>query len=281
MIVAWIGAAIVVAWVAAYVAYTLGELTPLRKPLMRLRRPGIALGLGMAVAGTALEIGVGAPLRLYDPVPLFLAVAATAYAWRRQWLVPRRVPSLVPSEGTTELDAQELVAVLPGGAAVPVRLLARLRTALVGDRLVVHCALARSLAAFDPPGEPVAAVLPHATGFFVGGGGRLWDGVDGHAGDPGAPLRRRSLSLSTYSGWRRAFPQGALYLEQPGQQLPDEPFVLPISRERSAPGAMEWGTVENGQWAPAALDACSDPAAVGDRYYLARWAAERRRVAPQ
>jgi hypothetical protein len=281
MTVSWIGAAIVIAWVAAYVAYTLGELTRLQKPLLHLRRPGVAAGLGLALVGMVLEIGMCSSVRFHHFVPLVLAVTAAAYAWRRQWLLPRHAPVLVAAEGTMELSTQELVAVLAGGAAVPLRLLAHLRTARVADRLVVHCALARSLTVFDSPVDPVAAVLPHATGFFVGSKGRLWDGVDGSAHDRGPPLRRCPVGLSTYASWRQTFPEGALYLQGLGRSLPNHPLLFPVSAERSAPGAMDWGTVEHGVWVPAALDLCPDPAAAGDRYYLARWAAKRRGMAPR
>lgn len=286
--VAWAGAIILGGWVATYVAYTLGGVDRLQGLLLRFRPAGIALGIGLVLGSVVLWLVSTEPVEPLLAAPaLALALLFLGYAWGRQWLVPRPAPSLTP--GAPALAPDALVAVLEGGDAVPLTWLARLRTARVGQQLVVHCALARSLAAFTAPAHAIAAVLPHSSGFILGGGGRRWDGVDGRALDGGTPLERRSVALATYADWRGTCPNGLLHAPSLGARrtprrtaamLPAPPAAAVVSRlpaARAVTDAMRWGLVEGGEWRPIVVSGCTDPAVTGDRYYLSRWAAYRRR----
>lgn len=259
------------AGVTAYWAYTLLGVTVLAPLLKRVRQ--IAMLTGGAL-GAVAGIGGVASGDLWTIAPASIALVLLGYSLRNQWLLPTQAAGAVAGPRPAELDDDDVVAILPDGRALPLRWARRRRTVRCGQAVVVHCSLARSVAAFDAPAAGLAAVLPHPTGFQVAASGRTWDGVDGTALDGGAPLTPMALGLSTVSAWEREFPGGELWLPASGP-LPAERTVTPlVPGARGVTDAMAWGRVEDGCWTAQELDV--EPEIRGR--YLARWAAVRRGI---
>jgi hypothetical protein len=199
------------------------------------------------------------------------------YTVRNQWLFPRDAAELQASKLEPEADA--LVAVLPGGEAVCVSVLSRARTAFRGETLLVHCGLARSLAAFTrPEGSRPAAILPHKTGFEIGAGEQRWDGVDGRSLSGGADLELQPLTLCHYSTWRAAHALGALLVAAGQGSIP-----AAHSRTPRVPGAggvqqpLSWGKVQGNQWVELSqADFSAEKPTGKPQRYLGRWAAALR-----
>jgi len=235
---------------------------------------GPVLSMYALSGGRDGDVGLLAGWLLGPPV---LVGAAIWYALKRQWLEPRPAAPLSAFAGHPGKDA--LVAVLPGGEAVGLAWMRRSRTATVGDLCVVHCGVARSLAAIVGAGAAPKAWMPHASGFSVRSGGIHWDGVDGTGLVDPASMARAPVGLCTFEAWRAAYPDARL--------LRPEPFAAPrparnvvVAGAREVADAMRWGVVEDGAWralSDADLAVCPD---VGDsaprRYYLSRWAARVR-----
>ncbi len=275
----WIAAGLVLFWVVAYWCYTLLGATALADPIRRRRRLGVAFG----VVGSFLSVGAAAyaefPLTASMVSAPVVAFGLSAYAMQRQWLFPR--PATRLTQGAFPLTDDALVAVLPGGSAVAVAWLTRLRTAVTDQWLVVHCGLARSLAVFERPAEgPVGATLPHASGFEIGtlGWGRVrrWDGVDGLALDRGANLRRAPVALMTHGAWRARFPDAPLLRPEGRDAPPAAREIVPkVPAARGIVRPMDWGVLR-GQWEP--VDVTVAPPWSGQAEgpavtYLSRWAA--------
>ena len=264
-------------WVIAYWCLTLLDWQFLRPVMTDVRQAAISVGLiGLIAALIWAEPGEKAWLR---SIPLLCGVTASLYCWRNQWLFPRLAAELHPCELQAQDD--DLVAVLAGGQAVCLALLSRVRTAVFADQLVVHCGLARSLAAFKrAEGQRHRAVLPHATGFFIAANGdtALCDGVDGSSRDPEKSLRLQHLRLCSYKAWRESQPQAALLAPLGLKAFPTAQHRKPRMRGAlRVEDPLAWGRVEGDLWhlisaADEQLSSlCKEP-----RRYLARWAAQAR-----
>lgn len=256
----WASCGLLVLGVVSYWLYTLAGLRGLGPFVGTFRRTVMILSVG--VLGPLLgHAGADAS------VPALLGLAAFLYALSRQWLLIDASPQLVEGEDRL-LAAGDLAVVLPDGSAVPLALLARLRTARVGDDTLVHCGLARSLALFQAAGD-LRPELPHATGFSLIGPGGLWDGVDGAPLAGGAPLRRGELSLSDGADWRAAHPTAVLYAlaEQREAVAPAVPTPR-VPGARSVADPMRLGSVRDGRWS-SGREGSAD-------LFLARWAARAR-----
>lgn len=285
-------AALGIAIVGSYWAFTLLEVAALR-PLVQppLRQLGLTLALGAAwfslgmtlVALQAAGQLSGAQLNLAALGPPATAAAlvtsCAAYAWRRQWLWPRPATLLRPVElAAAALAEEDLVAVLDDGAAAPLGWLERHRTARWGDVVLVHCGLSLATSALAAPtGRALAAWLPHRTGFWIGGAGQRWDGVDGHAEGGAGDLPRRPLAVMPLVAWRQRWPQGQLLGDGASRGVQRQRAALTRSAVGVADGA-RLGVVEGNAWRPLNLDAA---AGHGEKtaaapYYLARWAAVAR-----
>ena len=271
------GAGLVGAGVAGYWAYTLGGVERLRPLLRRYRRGVMRAGLVVSGAGLLDPTSTVAAV-----VPFGAAGALYAYAARNQWLHPRPAPALV--ETRMVLPDYALVAVMPGGGAIPLRWAARLRTVRAGAWTLVHCGLARSVAVFrSPAAGPVAATLPHSTGFEIGAGSGIWDGVDGRSLDSGPDLVAAPVALCTSAAWHAAFPAEPVWAPSAHAPLPPR-----YSRRPLVPGARDvadpnrWGTAIDGAWTALAdheLGVCPPHAGSTEGpavAYLGRWAARRR-----
>ena len=269
--VAIAGAILASGAVAAYWAYTLAGVTALMPVLRRPRQLAVGLASVLLVAG-ALPLDGGR----MDGVALGLAAVGLAlvkYAVDRQWLLPRPAAAFEPTAASPA--AGSLVAVLDSGDAVPLAHLARVRTASVGEMVIVHCALAQSLAGFrTPPGGPVAAVLPHGSGFFVGNAAGTWDGVDGRGRAGVADLEPVPIGLMSVGAWRQRHPAGRLLAP-----VGDPPMPADRARRAMVPGARgvpeggSLGWVVDGGWSPIEQPPRREP---GPGFCLARWAAVRR-----
>jgi len=265
-------AAWILLWVISYWCLTLLGWRFLAPLMTGARQAAVGVGtVGLVAALLLAELGERPLLRL---IPLSIGLAAAAYALRNQWLFPR--PSVELEACKLEPEADALVAALPGGEAVCVSVLSRARTAVRGDILLVHCGLARSLAAFSRPGSSrPAAVLPHATGFEIGTGEQRWNGVDGTSLAGGEDLVLRPLALCRYSRWREEHRMGAL-LAAPGQ-----PAIPRASKRKPrVPGAgdvedpLTWGRVDGTRWTELSdLDLEATAPTGPAQRFLGRWAA--------
>ena len=276
----WICMLWIILWVVGYWCLTLLGWRFLAPLMTTVRQAAHGVGaIGLVAALLLAEPGERPILRA---IPLLLGLAGTAYAYRNQWLLPRAAVALELCR--LEPPGDELVAILPGDEAVCVSVLGRVRTAVRGNTLVVHCGLARSLAAFTRLGTMrPAAVLPHPTGFEIGADEQRWDGVDGRSLSGGQALSPMPLSLSTYSTWRAAHPLGAL-LAKPDQQAipPDSRRTPRVPGSGDVGDPLAWGRVEARQWIPLeASDWSATTAGEEPRTYLARWAAAKRGLALQ
>jgi hypothetical protein len=196
-----------------------------------------------------------------------IAALGGLVAWlivARQWLAPRAARRAHLVQRSTRFEGPSLV--LPDGSAVPVAVLQRERVLLVADWLVVHCAIAGASAAFHTAGQrQIRALLPHASGFELGGGGRRWDGVDGTALDGGAALERVGVDVQN----------GAQSLWLPSQVreiLPLRVIQPRVAGARGVDDPMALGVVEGSRWCPLA----EAPKQAVDRYLICRWAAKAR-----
>ncbi|MFT5430545.1 MAG: hypothetical protein ACI9OJ_001220 [Myxococcota bacterium] len=260
---AWAGAAMVGTSVTGYWAYTLlgvDGLAPwMLKPRRRLALAGAGLS-GVSLVGLpSVTVAGGATV----------AAGLLAYSARNQWLFPKVATRLKPSRRTWSPD--ELVAVV-NGAAIPVRWASKLRTVQVNGVLVVHCGLARSLVAFDDPGTPLGAVLPHPTGFDIAALDNMsqrFDGVDGRSYG-GVDLKRRAIRLT-----RLRDAPGAVVVAPASDSGPPAPHrrTPRLPGARGIANARDWGIVEGGVWT--AVEIGNAPTS-DDGYYLSRWAAIRR-----
>ncbi len=268
LILAWAGAAMVASGVVAYWAYTLGGVGALA-PLLRRKRQLLTVS-GIVIAGFGL---LGHGVSVAALLPIAVAGSLFGYAERRQWLFPATAPRFSVQDGA--LDPAALVAVLPDGGAVPVRWAGKKRTIRIGDSLLVHCGLARSLTLFEAPPDPIAAVLPHPTGFWIGTAAQTWDGVDGTA-EGGSPLVRKPLGLCTAGAWRAEYPEASWYGPADGEPLPPDSHRTPlVPGARGVQDPLAWGRVQSERWTEADTDVC--PAQTQSPvYYLGRWAALRR-----
>jgi len=259
-------------WLIGYWCLTLLGFRFLAPLMTTVRQAALSIGtIGLVAALILAEPGERPFLRI---LLLVIGLAGTLYAVRNQWLVPRDAVELEASKLEPEADA--LVAILPGGEAVCLSVLSRARTAFRGKTLLVHCGLARSLAAFTrPEGSRPAAILPHATGFDISDGEQRWDGVDGRSLSGGTDLELQPLTLCRYSTWRAAHSLGAL-LAPIGQGS------LPPTHDRKprVPGAagvqspLAWGIVGDKQWEELSEAELAESAeTVEPRRYLGRWAA--------
>ncbi|MBT9559641.1 MAG: hypothetical protein IV100_26665 [Myxococcales bacterium] len=254
----------------SYLAYTLGEHAALLPVALRARGPAFALGLGASVLGLSL-----APWRPSAWLSLAVTGGLTAYALKRQWLMPPSAPRYVPTLPSPS-GPNGLVLVLPDGGGVRLRVLARDRVALVGPWLVVHCGLARSVAVFNAPDDVVRAVLPHRSGFWlnVGRVGELVDGVDGVGRDSGQPvLRRLAATVRTEASWRAVAPEALLHAPLGGGLLASERRPRVPSARGVADGP-RFGVVDGHSWRPVDL-ADPGPSQPG-QYVISRWAARAR-----
>ncbi len=265
-------AAWILLWVVGYWCLTLLGWRFLAPLMTSIRQAAVAVGtVGLVAALLLAELGERPLLRL---VPLLIGLLGAAYALRNQWLFPRAAVELRACKLEPEADA--LVAVLPGGEAVCVSVLSRTRTAVRGDILLVHCGLARSLAAFTRPGSSrPAAILPHSTGFEIGAGGHRWDGVDGTAVADAQDLVLRSLVLCSYSRWRAEHSLGAL-LAAPNQKslAPGRKRTPRVPGSAAVEDPLAWGRVEGAQWTELGEGDFEATAPTGaPQRFLGRWAA--------
>ncbi len=262
-------------WVAAYWCLTLLGWQFLAPVMTNVRRSAVSVGaVGLVAALVWAEPGEPGWIR---GVPLALGLLATMYSWRNQWLFPKPATELHPS--TLVAADEELVAVLSNGRAVCISLLSKARTAVFEDQLIVHCGLARSLAAFKREGnQRPGAVLPHRTGFFIGADSVRWDGVDGSAAQGEDSLQLLPLLVVSYKTWRQAHPEGILLAFEGLQALPQ-----PRTRQPHLPDAasiedpLAWGRVEGESW----QELCDEELHRAEpvdlpRRYLGRWAARAR-----
>jgi hypothetical protein len=202
-----------------------------------------------------------------------ISVLALLHARMRQWLLPRPAPLLVPVE--VELAPDTLVAVLAEGAAIALPWLARLRTARRRETVVVHCALARSLMAVHSEDyAPIAAVLPHRTGFEIGANGLFWDGVTGESLDGGQSLTRVPVVVCRYAAWRSAHPDRPLLAPAGGPPSPSRKRKVLLPDARGVDDGQRLGWVEQGRWRALEAEDLSRCQPVDKSiYYLSRWAA--------
>jgi hypothetical protein len=281
------GACFAVLMNITYIAYTIGGVSVLAPLLGRVRRGLIAVAvasatLGASITPAASTMAAGA-----------IAILASIYAWRRQWLVPQ--PCVDASVTIhARLDDDAMVLILPDGNALPLDWIRSQRIICSGDYWVVHCRIARSLALFNRPAgaAPPRPTLPHATGFYIGEQTGEWDGVDGTPRAGARDLLRRSVVLSSCADWRRAYPSRLLLGPPAGARFRSTPTPTPrVAGARGIDGAMDWGVVEGGRWRPVGDDGhrLETPydrglegvaTAIGDAptYYLSRWAARRRTI---
>lgn len=263
-----VGLALVAGSSAAYLAYTLGGVDGLAPFL--LRRRGATLRLGLALTGLGVLL---APRRPSGWAAALVAAGLATYATRRQWLSGHPARAYTPEllEGPPAPPGPDgWVVALPDGGAVRLRAAAQDRVLFAGQWLVVHCGLARSVAVFEAPRVPVAAVLPHRSGFFMRVGEALLDGVDGRAAEGGEGLSPVAVRVLRLHEWR----------EQGGTRLYERPARGQYrARTPRVPGArgvrdpMRIGRVEGGVWV--ALPP-SGAEAAGAVLHLARWAARAR-----
>jgi hypothetical protein len=273
---AWISLAAILAAVTSYWLYTLAGITALRPLLGWPRR----LFLGAGIVGTS-----AATLRSPEAlslIPLSLGTVLVFYAVTRQWV---RCPAASELEtlDPESVPAHELLALIPDGRAVPLAVLAQQRTVRIGNLLVVHCPLSRSIACFEAPTTPVRAELPHASGFSLRSGKRRWDGVDGTALDGGDNLNRRRVDVCSKAKWREQFPSGELFVADAAAPLPvftERLPLLPAARGLSDP--MRWGKADSTRWEAVpegAVDSRRLSLAGGSQeapFLLSRWAAHVR-----
>jgi len=262
-------------WVVAYWCLTLLGWQFLAPLMTDVRRSAVSIGVvGLVAALVWAEPGEPGWIR---GIPLALGVMGAIYSWRNQWLFPRPATELHPS--TLEATDEDLVAVLSNGQAVCISLLSKARTAVFEDQLLVHCGLARSLAAFKRDGdERPGAVLPHRTGFFIGGTSVRWDGVDGSSAQAGSSLQLLPLLVLSYKTWRQAHPDGILLAFEGLQAIP-----RPKHRQPHLPGAagvedpLAWGRIDGEAWQELTDEELHSAAPLDSpRRYLGRWAAKAR-----
>ena len=272
----WLSLVGIFAVVVGYWLFSLAGWSAVRPFLGWPRR--LLLGLGV-VGVVAAASGSRESTAL---VPLFLGTGMTIYALTRQWFFCPTAANLVKFEGSA-LAPEELVVSIPGELAIPLRVLGRHRTVRIGEFLVVHCSLSRSLACFEAPDIAVRADLPHGSGFSIRGGQRRWDGVDGVALDAGNDLIRRPLELYSKANWEADFPDGQLFARDAKGPLPSSSERVPLSSAaRQVIDPMMWGKANTTLWRPllgGATDSRSTLVA-GDpedtNYLLSRWAAHAR-----
>jgi hypothetical protein len=271
----WICASWIIVWVVGYWCLTLLGWRFLAPLMTTVRQAAHGVGaVGLVAALLLAEPGERPILRA---IPLLIGLAGTAYAYRNQWLRPR--PAVELELCRLEPPGDAVVAILAGGEAVVVSVLSRVRTAVRGNTLLVHCGLARSLAAFARPGTArPAALLPHATGFEIGAGEQRWDGVDGKSISGGEDLAVEPLALSTYSTWRAAHPLGALLAKPVQHRIPPGSKRTPrVPGSGDVEDPLAWGHVEAQQWTPLeASDWATTMTPEQPRRYLGRWAAAKR-----
>ena len=262
-------------WVVAYWCMTLLGWQFLAPAMTDIRRAAVSVGVvGLLAALVWAEPGEPG---WHRSVPLALGMLGAIYSWRNQWLLPKPATELHPCELVA--SDEDLVAVLGTGQAVCVSLLSKARTAVYEDQLLVHCGLARSLAAFKrDDGQRPGAVLPHRTGFFIGTGHADWDGVDGSSARGGGSLQPLPLRLLSYTTWRQAHPEGALLAPRGIQAIPQ-----PRSRRPRLPDAagvedpLAWGRVDGDGWQELSHEDLHSAGPVDlPMRYLGRWAAKAR-----
>lgn len=285
VILAALAALLTTPWVVIHWLHSRGRVAGMRALIHRWRRRSMSLGALCALASVGLVL-YRQDMHLFEPVAPLVAVAALAMLYARlfQFLRPRPAPLMVPVEDDA-LDPAELVAVLPEGSAITMEWLATMRTARRREVVVVHCRMPRSLLAVHSPDyKPIAAVLPHSSGFEIGAAGRLWDGVSGQALDGKAALERAPVALCTARAWREAFPEGPLLGPAGGLPATLKHDAVLVPPPGSGAGDDQWGAVEGGRWrelSAAQLDEAPqvhEGALTGDRYFLSRRAARARYI---
>ena len=153
-------AVIAVGLVVAYLAYTLAEQLWIAPLLGRPRRVAFA-----AAAAAALFVVVAQPAPSVI-APAALALAATSYAWWRQWLLPWRATRASRAAAAIRDDSPVLV--LPDGSALPLADVKRHRVIATETCAVVQCGVARSVSIFSLPSPgTLRAMLPHPSGFWL------------------------------------------------------------------------------------------------------------------
>ena len=274
VVLSTLGALLTLPWVGLYWLYTLAGWRVGRGLLRRWRRGSMRLGALVALAGPMWALYRGEA----DLLPLVgvlagVSVLALLNARTRQWLVPRPAPLLVPVE--VEVAPQTPVAVLSEGAAIPLPWLAKLRTARRRETVLVHCALSRSLMAVHSEDyAPIAAVLPHATGFEIGANGCYWDGVTGQTLDGGESLSRVPVAVCSHAAWRAAHPDEPLLAPAGGPPSPSRKRRVLLPAARNVDDGQRLGRVNDDRWRAlesaelARCDPFDEPV-----YYLSRWAA--------
>jgi len=256
----WASAALLLAGVASYWAYTLGGVRLLAPWLGTFRRV-VMIGSVATLPPLLAHAGVDGLL------PASVGLVAFLYALGRQWLLMDSAPVLVPGEDDL-LAPTDLAVVLPDGSGVPLALLARLRTARIGDDTLVFCGLARALTLFVSAGD-LRPELPRATGFSVAGPAGVWDGVDGASVLGGEALRRSALTLADGETWRSSHPDAVLYvLEGQRKAIPPTVPTPRVPGSRAVADPMRLGAVRDGRWS----SSTEEPADL----FLARWAARTR-----
>jgi hypothetical protein len=270
----WASAVVAVIVVCAYWGWTLLELPWLRRWVdPRGRRMALALALVAGLlAGASSGHWLGAAV----------AFICGLQAGKRQWLLPSEAAVLAPY--TTELPDGELLAALPDGRATAIRWLEVVRAARLGDTLVVHCGLSRATVALRPPTGVVMPWLPHKSGFYIGDGTQLWDGVDGRSCGQQPDLDRVPLVLCSTATWRARWPAGTLWAPAPVPAT--KTSIRAVTR--SAVGVLDgarWGVVRASIWRPldddelyATPDTGEEAAVNQADYYIARWAAKTRNL---
>ncbi|MEC8025792.1 MAG: hypothetical protein VX223_17805, partial [Myxococcota bacterium] len=170
------------------------------------------------------------------------------YGIKRQWVFPTPAASVMKSE--LIVPPEEWMILLPGVGCIPLRWAARLRTLVLnhesGTYVISYCSLAKSLRVFiDAPVE-LAAVLPHATGFYVGADGTWWDGNTGiKVNGSGSNLESAEFQLVKSQECAHAVvltPNGQSILPKPLARIPRIPGA------RGVKNGMDWGRVDGGDW---------------------------------
>jgi len=270
--IAWLSPTPIAVAVVTYWLYTLAGLELLRPVLGWPRQ--VMLGTG-GVASLLALLQSPTPGGL---VPPLVGLGLFAYALRRQWVFPSSTTELVAA-GANFIEAEETVVWTASGRAVPLPVLAQERIVVLGDLLLVHCRLSRSLACFSPPEVTPRLSLPHASGFSIQSVQGHWDGVDGSPLGRGTALTRRRFDVGTKARWLQEHPQGVLFLPPDCRSLPPSGAPRPAAALiRGIQDPMRWGSVSSRVWTPLPegvpkteqLDSSAPP------FLLSRWAAEVR-----
>ena len=268
--------------VGLYWLYTLAGVDSLRPLLGGPRRALLAAGVLAPLLALFLAAAGADPFPRLGSVLCGLGSWGLAvYAWKRQWLFRRAAVTPLVIE-PAELSGDTPVVLLSNGSALTLTSLGRHRLVQMGRSVLVRCRLADSIACFEAPAPPLTLGLPLRTGFSIVSEGRSWDGIDGRGLDHDARLTLLPVTLLPLSKWRVLCPDGALHGDEAdrasyGAASGSEPCPTPLLPEaRGLAEPMTRGVVRSGRWTPLDSEGTHEPA----EYYLARWAALARGLAP-